>query len=77
MEMFASDLRPRINHGFVVAGKYRMHVHRVWRILQNSKPGETWVTCAACKMCAHEECTPKEGDACLCAVCGEDLTVVS
>ena len=25
---------------------------------ENSKPGETWVMCAACKMWAHEECTP-------------------
>ena len=41
---------------------------------ENSKPGETWVMCAACKMWAHEECTPKEGDACLCDGCGARKT---
>ena len=37
---------------------------------ENSKPGETWVMCGACKMWAHEECTPKEGDSYLCAEYG-------
>ena len=41
---------------------------------ENSKPGETWVMCAACQMWAHEECTPKEGDACLCDGCGARKT---
>ena len=37
--MFASDIRPCINDRFVVAGKYRMHVHRVWRRLRKL---QTW-----------------------------------
>ena len=37
--MFASDIRPCINDRFVVAGKYRMLVHRVWRRLRKL---QTW-----------------------------------
>ena len=37
--MFASDLRPCINDGFVVAGKHRMHMYRVWGGLREL---ETW-----------------------------------